>query len=162
MRMHVILRQEKIMPSDGILKLQTNVPETIALHYSDGRLTQSQFGGDQVMFTLMDGRRLYLSPFVANRIKDAGVTAGVPFSICKREVLHGNRRTIDYEVKNLEGRGAGASDQDAPAVAVTQGSDRINHPFHGKGLWNGATNGNAPANGNGNGATAAAATGPAP
>ena len=60
------------MPSDGILKLQTKVPETIALQYSDGRPTQSQFGGDQMLFTLTDGRRMScrrLSPTVSNSLE---------------------------------------------------------------------------------------------
>jgi hypothetical protein len=81
------------------LKLQTNVPELIALQFAEGRPVASQFGGDQVMFTLTDGRRAYLPPFVAQKIADAGIQPGEFFELCRREITLGNRRSVEYQVK---------------------------------------------------------------
>ncbi len=81
------------------LKLKTNVPETIALQFAEGLPTSSQFGGDQVMFTLTDGRKLYVAPIVAKKISDAGIGARQVFSICKRESAEGNRRVVRYEIE---------------------------------------------------------------
>lgn len=53
--------------STDTLRLQTNVPETIALEFTDGLTVASKYCGDQIMFTLIDGRKMFLSPFVARR-----------------------------------------------------------------------------------------------
>lgn len=103
------------MASEGILKLQTNIPEIIALEYGDGRIVQSQYSGDQLMFSLTDGRKMYLPPFMGDKLKQAGIAAGTPFELCRREVSRGNRRTVEYQVRNLDG--AGASNEDVPALA---------------------------------------------
>ena len=95
-----------------VLKLQTNVPETIALAFSEGLPMSSKFGGDQIMFTLSDERRLFVSPFVASKIAAAGIEPGQPFSICKAEVIHGNRRAIEYLIEP-----AHAPQQSAPHPA---------------------------------------------
>jgi len=81
-----------------VLKLQANVPETIALEYTDGLPVASKFGGDQVMFSLCDGRKLFLAPFVASKIQAAGIQPKQPFQICKREVNQGNRRSVEYAI----------------------------------------------------------------
>ena len=80
------------------LKLKTNVPELIALAFADGKPVQSQFGGDQVFFSLVDGRGFYCAPFVAQKIKDAGIGARQVFEICKRETTQGNRRIVEYQI----------------------------------------------------------------
>lgn len=97
--------------SDTTLRLQTNVPETVALQFADGLPVSSNFGGDQIMFSLTDGRKMYLPPIVADKITAARVAVGQPFTICKREIKNGNRRMIEYQVE------AGAFSENAPAVA---------------------------------------------
>lgn len=85
---------------NGTVKFQTNVPEIIALAYAQGREVTSQYGGDQVMFSLDDGRRMYLPPFVAAKIYAAGIPAHREFALCKREVTHGNRRSIEWIIED--------------------------------------------------------------
>ncbi len=135
------------------LRLQTNVPEIIALKWADGLPCQSPHSGDQVRFTLTDGRVLYVAPVVAEKIRAAGVTANAPFQICKREVMRGNRRTIEYEIKNLGDTGAPAG-TDAPVHNQSETSHQaISQP----------PNGHINGNGNGNGhPPAAVAAAPAP
>jgi len=100
-----------------VIKLQTNVPEVIALEFAVGKPVTSQFGGDQVMFSTTDGRRLYLPPFVADKIHNARITPKTPFAICKREVTHGNRRSVEYQIETPNEETATAS-VNATAVRV--------------------------------------------
>jgi hypothetical protein len=87
------------VPNNTYLQLQTNVPETIALQFSDGLLVTSPKGyADRIMYTLTDGRKLYLPPFVADKVRAAGIQRGEFFTICKREVTQGNRRTVEYQI----------------------------------------------------------------
>jgi len=125
------------------VKLQLNVPETFELAFPDGLRVTSKFGGDQVMFSLTNGEKWYCDPFIAGKIRDAGIGANQPFNVTKREVISGNRRRVEYEVEALlepqtitdprptvyagesrDGRttavvlGAGASVNPAPAAAA--------------------------------------------
>ena len=111
--------------SNGTLKFQTNIPEVIALEFSEGRAVQSQFGGDQVMYSLTDGRRMYVSPFVADKIRSAGITAGVPFELCKREIARGNQRSVEFQIRTINGDMGGAAAETAPLPATT-----TQHPNH--------------------------------
>ena len=82
---------------------------------------QSQYSGDQVMYSLTDGRKWYVSPFVAEKVKQAGITAQIPFEVCKREVARGNRRSVEIQVRNL-------GDTSASAAAVTTAPVEHNRP----------------------------------
>jgi hypothetical protein len=107
------------------LKLQTNVPETIALAFAEGLPVSSAFGGDQLMMTLVDGRKFYCSPFVAQKIAAAGIGANQPFTICKREVANGNRRTVEYQIE------AAAFSENATAVGSTSSSNLTSQSYNG-------------------------------
>jgi len=102
------------------VKFQTNIPEIVALQFAQGRAIESPFSGEQIMFTLVDGRKMFLPPFVAEKIADAGIPAHKPFVIVKREVTHGNRRSVEYciETPNDSTTGANLAKEPAP-VAVT-------------------------------------------
>jgi hypothetical protein len=80
---------------------QTNVPKTVASAYLDGIQVEGRFG-DQVTYTLMDERVMYIPPFVREKIGGPGVHQGEPFSICKSERRDGNRRIIEWLVGPVE------------------------------------------------------------
>jgi hypothetical protein len=84
------------------IKLQTNIPQTFELEFPEGLSVSSKFGGDQVMFTLTNGERWYCDPFIAQKIKAAGIGAYTPFNITKREITQGNRRRVEYEIEALK------------------------------------------------------------
>jgi hypothetical protein len=90
------------VPALSPLKLQTNVPERIALQFPTGRNVQSPYTGDQVMYSLTDGRRMYLPPHVADKIAGLELGPREEFTICKRETAHGNRRVVEYHVERIE------------------------------------------------------------
>jgi hypothetical protein len=128
----------------GVLKLQTNIPATVSLAFADGRPVQSQYSGDQVMFSLDDGRKLYVPPAVANEIGAAGIGAHEPFILTKVETTVGNRRTLRHIVQrvnvNNNNTGPGSAAATTPpgiytptaTVASTQQPAAANNDPNGK------------------------------
>jgi hypothetical protein len=80
---------------------QTNVPVTAALAYGDGLKVEGRYG-DQVMYSLVDERVMYVPPIVREKLLELGVGPNEPFSICKAEQREGNRRFIEWAVRRLE------------------------------------------------------------
>lgn len=74
-----------------LLELQTNRPEIVALAYTDGKEFPSKIPGApaQVMFTLVDGRRVFWPKPFAESIRDAGIQANMPIEVTKREMSKG-------------------------------------------------------------------------
>jgi hypothetical protein len=85
----------------NILRFETNTPVQVTLKYEGGRDVDGRYG-PQVLYTLPDGRLMYLEPKAARRIDELKITAGEPFSICKREVPNGQKRTVEWDVQRLE------------------------------------------------------------
>jgi hypothetical protein len=69
----------------------TNVPVKVALAYPDGLYTEGTFG-PRVMFTLTDGRVMFLDPPVAAKINVLEPQPGQPFWIVKRSNMGRNRK----------------------------------------------------------------------
>jgi hypothetical protein len=81
----------------ALVQLQTNIPVEAALKYSDGKDVTGQYG-DQVLYTLSDGRVIYVPSIVKKKIEKAGIARGELFSITKAERKNGTRRTIEWPV----------------------------------------------------------------
>jgi len=60
-----------------------NIPHQVALRFPDGREVEGRFG-NQMMYTLNDGRVMYLDLDVAAKINMLGPRKGEPFWIAKR------------------------------------------------------------------------------
>ena len=144
-------------PTGGTLRLQPNVPAEVALKFRDGREVEGAYG-PQVMFTLVDGRKIYLNPGPAERIRELGLRPGEFFTICKRQT---NGNSVRWEVTRLDppaanGNGHARREHAAPpAPAYASNLERqlansIEHVASRKA--NGHANGHA----NGNGAAASA------
>lgn len=95
-----------------IIKFETNMPQVLALAFAEGKPVESQFTGSQVMFSTVDGRRMYLAPFVAEKIRAAGIAARMPFEICKKQV----GRSVEWQVRT-HNSAAGAVSEATPAAA---------------------------------------------
>ena len=85
----------------NILPFHLNVPAEVILERPEGTLVQGRYG-DRVMFSLADGRVMYVPPFVATKIQAEGVAAGERFQLCKTQVKKGNRRSIEWIVQRLD------------------------------------------------------------
>lgn len=81
------------------LKLQTNIPEIIALEWAQGREVESSLYPDsppQIMFSLVDGRKWFAPKTVAAKVDALQPAKGEALSVCKRE---GANKSIFYEVE---------------------------------------------------------------
>ena len=114
----------------NILPFRLNVPAEVILERPEGTLVQGRYG-DRVMFSLADGRVMYVPPFVASKIEAEGVGAGERFHLCKTQVKKGSQRSIEWTLRRLDpfeelicAHGAGS----AEACQVQNGSQ------HGSGL----------------------------
>src|SRR5450755_3142579 len=77
---------------------EANVPVTATLAYADGLKVQGRFG-DQVMYSLTDGRVMYVPPVVRDNLVELGIRQHEPFAICRAERREGNRRFVDWVVE---------------------------------------------------------------
>src|SRR5205085_5038017 len=116
------------------VKFATNIPVELQLKFDTGLECQSQFNGqDQVCYTLTDDRRIYVSPAVARKITDLGIKRQMPFTLCKREKIIGNRRTLDWEVAFVETQAPEAAQPSkvSPAPETATQINGHNHPNNG-------------------------------
>ncbi len=79
------------------VQFNTNIPVEVSLKYGDGKDVTGQYG-DQVLYTLTDGRVMYVPPIVRKQIEELGIPKGEPFTITKAEKKNGTRRTIEWLV----------------------------------------------------------------
>jgi hypothetical protein len=114
------------------VQFQTNVPVEVALKYNDGKEVNSQYG-DQVLYTLTDGRVMYVPPIVKRKIDELGIGRGELFTLTKAEKKNGTRRTIEWLVAAGE-RGEGEAQTRDQQVT---GSQRRNGATHEAGSGNG-------------------------
>ncbi len=59
---------------------------------------QGRFG-DQVMYSLTDGRVMYVPPMVRDKLVELGIRQNEPFAIWRAERREGNRRFVDWVVE---------------------------------------------------------------
>jgi hypothetical protein len=108
-----------------LLELSINKPEIVALAFADGREYPSKIAGapPQVMFSLVDGRRVFWPKPFAESLREHGIAANVPFEVVKAEVAKGRTQ---LQFKPLSGAGRAS---DAPAAEI-QGSNYTNNSPH--------------------------------
>ena len=119
------------------VQFQTNVPVDVALKYNDGKEVTGQYG-DQVLYTLTDGRVMYVPPIVKKKIDELGIGRGKQFTITKAEKKNGTRRTIEWVIGTNENRDG------KPQTRAQQLNGQASAQRRG-----GAGGGSAAANGNG-------------
>jgi hypothetical protein len=120
------------------LRFTQNVPQVIALQFSEGKIKPSSIPGnpDDMQYALATppGMTAYLPISAAEMIRRAGITARQPFEICKVG-------KDDYRINTLNGPGRAAN---APvAESQVQGNYTNTSPNH-------TPAAPPPANGNGN------------
>jgi hypothetical protein len=77
-----------------ILRFEMNVPMEVAVQ-SEGVSVEGRYG-TRTMFTLTDGRVMYVPPIVASKIHEAGIVPGESFQLCKASVKTGQKRSIEW------------------------------------------------------------------
>ena len=114
---------------------EANVPVTATLAYAGGLKVQGRFG-DQVMYSLTDGRVMYVPPMVRDKLVELGIRQNEPFAICRAERREGGRRFVDWVVQ--------PNSSAAPPQSATAHGDTPGSPADGSGA-------RVKPNGNGNG-----------
>jgi hypothetical protein len=117
---------------------EANVPVTATLAYADGMKVQGRFG-DQVMYSLTDGRVMYVPPLVRDKLVELRIRQNEPFNICRAERREGNRRFIDWVVQ--------PESSASPALSAGAHRDVPQPPANGDGSAHGKSNGNGKGNG---------------
>ena len=131
---------------------EANVPVTATLAYPDGLKVQGRFG-DQVMYSLTDGRVMYVPPVVRDKLVELGIRQNEPFAICRAERREGNRRFVDWVVQ--------PDGSLAPVQSATAHRDTPGSPVKGGSGARVKANGNGNGNGNGTPASTPASAGAA-
>jgi len=126
---------------------EANVPVTATLAYADGLKVQGRFG-DQVMYSLTDGRVMYVPPLVRDKLVELGIRQNEPVAICRAERREGNRRFVDWVVQ--------PDSSAAPGQSATAHGDTPGSPMNGDGGGRVKPNGN----GRGDGKPASARVSP--
>jgi hypothetical protein len=106
------------------VQFQTNIPVEVALKYGDGKEVNGQYG-DQVLYTLTDGRVMYVPPIVKRRIEELGIGRGELFTLTKAERKNGTRRMIEWLVARGE-RGEKPPRGNVPAATAQRPTQQHN------------------------------------
>ena len=75
-------------PTRDVVEFPPNGPVTVALKYPQGRTISGQYG-ERVMYTLTDGRVMFLAPEVAERIESLGINVRESFTITRGSSQNG-------------------------------------------------------------------------
>jgi hypothetical protein len=85
----------------NILRFQPNVPIHVALQSSQGIVVEGRYG-NRMMFSLVDGRVMYVPPIVATKIEAEGIAAGERFELCKAQIKNGHGRSVEWALRRLD------------------------------------------------------------
>ena len=122
-----------------VVKFAIDTPVEVALRFETGKHVEGRYG-DQVMYSLLDNRVMYVPPHVEERIRELALAAGEPLQLCKQGKTDGNRKWVEWSVKRAPQQPRASANGTAAADQVL--SEPQNHR-------NGSTNGktNEKANG---------------
>ena len=84
----------------NILRFEMNKPTEVALQSPEGVCVDGRYG-PRMMFTLADGRVMYVPPIVANKIHAAGIIPGESLQLCKASVKTGQRRSVEWHLERI-------------------------------------------------------------
>ena len=85
----------------NILRFQPNVPTQVALQSPHGVVVEGRYG-NRMMFSLTDGRVMYVPPIVATKIEAEGIAAGERFELCKAQIKNGHGRSVEWALRRLD------------------------------------------------------------
>jgi len=85
----------------NILRFPPNVPIRVALQSLQGVVVEGRYG-NRMMFTLVDGRVMYVPPIVATKIEAEGIAAVERFELCKAQIKNGHGRSVEWTLRRFE------------------------------------------------------------
>ena len=108
------------------MEFPPNIPITVALKYGHANTVSSQYG-ERFMFSLIDGRVMFLAPEVGGKIESLGMNARENFTITKKwDEQKGS--PVTWEVSRLAGEQPNGTfvvpASKPPATALTENGAR--------------------------------------
>ena len=123
-----------------VVRFAVDTPVEVALRFETGKHVEGRYG-DQIMYSLVDNRVMYVPPYVEQRIRELAIGAGEPLQLCKQAKTDGNRKWVEWSVRR-------APQQPLPSGNVTAAAGEVpsSAQNHADGNTNGSINGHV--NGN--------------
>lgn len=84
-----------------IVEFAPNVPVTVALRYGQGKIISSQYG-ERMMYSLLDGRVMFLDLETASQIEKLGINVRESFTVTKHLPSQDGAR-VTWEVARIAG-----------------------------------------------------------
>jgi hypothetical protein len=86
----------------NIVRFETNKPFEGALRYAGpGEEVDGRYG-PQVLYTLIDGRKMYLALRANRKFQELRLGAGELFSIIKAETVNGQKRGVEWRITRID------------------------------------------------------------
>jgi hypothetical protein len=101
------------------VQFDDNVIVELALKFPDGKQVEGRFG-DQVYYSLVDGRSMYLDMDVASKINLLEPRPREPFCICKRVHKVNGKRRVQWDVFGPQGDMRPAAAVQTPSIDETE------------------------------------------
>jgi hypothetical protein len=106
-----------------VVKFPINTPVEVTLQDEAGKWVEGRYG-DQVMYSLLDNRVMYVPPYVERRFQELAIGVGEPLLLCKQQVKEGNRNRTEWSVKrapqqlSMSANGTAAADSVVPVPTL--------------------------------------------
>ena len=120
-----------------VVKFVVDTPVEVALRFETGKHVEGRYG-DQVMYSLLDNRVMYVPPYVEQRIRELAIAAGEPLQLCKQAKTDGNRKWIEWSVRRPP-----QQPRTSPNETAAAGSAQSKAQNHANGSTNGKANGSS-------------------
>jgi hypothetical protein len=115
-----------------VLRFAIDTPVEVALRFETGKHVEGRYG-DQVMYSLLDNRVMYVPQYVEQRLRELAVGAGEPLQLCKQSKTDGNKKWIEWSVKRAPERPRPSGNVTAAAGQVwTENQNHANGNTNGK------------------------------
>jgi hypothetical protein len=76
-------------------------PTQVALQSFQGIVVAGRYG-NRMMFSLVEGRVMYVPPIVAGKIEAVGIAASERFELCKAQIRNGHGRSVEWALRRLD------------------------------------------------------------
>src|ERR1022692_2424668 len=95
---HERTKAKEKLTMNEVVKFPINTPVEVTLQNETGKRVDGRYG-NQVMYSLIDDRVMYVPLYVEQRFQELAIGAGEPLLLCKKEVKDGNRNRTEWSVR---------------------------------------------------------------
>src|ERR1022692_3770484 len=125
---HERTKAKEKLTMNEVVKFPINTPVEVTLQNETGKRVDGRYG-NQVMYSLIDDRVMYVPLYVEQRLKDLAIGASEPLLLSKQEVKEGDRKRVEWSVKRApqqpHGSANGTAAVDSVVPETTPGLSRV-------------------------------------